>query len=382
MNTAITNPINLILIIIGSFLGLSLGFFLLLNKSAKNKANLFLGVLVLAITTFFLPAFFYRFDLLPQVPHVIGVSNVVTFLIGPLAYLYVCACTQKGFQMRPLVWLHFLPFVLDILIQSPILLQSGAEKVTMYLNFVKYGNLNQPPFLLLIKTLQGVTYFALAIRLILRYRDHLSNTTSTIDTAFHRWILVFLCILAFPIFSLMGLVFIDFKRVLLMIVLLSSFLFFFAAYLAALVKPELFHAFPHQISTPESAEEQKGKYENSKLQEEQKEKYIEKVLAYIESEKPYQASELTLTELSEQVKIPAHYLSQVINEKLNVNFLDFINSYRVKDAQAKLTNPKLSHYTILAVAYDAGFNAKSTFYAVFKKHTGMTPSEYKKAQQA
>ena len=96
MNTAITNPINLILIIIGSFLGLSIGSFLLLNKSAKTKANLFLGVLVLAITTFFLPAFFYRFDLLPQVPHVIGLSNVVTFLIGPLAYLYVRACTQKA----------------------------------------------------------------------------------------------------------------------------------------------------------------------------------------------------------------------------------------------------------------------------------------------
>ena len=240
MNTAITNPINLILIIIGSFLGLSIGSFLLLNKSAKTKANLFLGVLVLAITTFFLPAFFYRFDLLPQVPHVIGLSNVVTFLIGPLAYLYVRACTQKGFQMYPVYWLHFLPFVLDTLIQSPILLQSGSEKVNMYLNFVKEGNLNQYPFMLIIKTIQGIAYFVLAIRLILQYRDHLSHTASTIDAAFHRWILVFLCILAFPILSLMGFVFMDFKRVLLMSVLLSSFLFFVAVYLAALINPELF----------------------------------------------------------------------------------------------------------------------------------------------
>jgi len=118
------------------------------------------------------------------------------------------------------------------------------------------------------------------------------------------------------------------------------------------------------------------------LQETQKEKYIEKLQAYIALEKPYQTPDLTLAQLSKQVNIPSHYLSQVINEKLNTNFLDFVNGHRVKAAQEMLINPKFSHYTIMSIAYDAGFSAKSTFYAVFKKQTGMTPSAYRKQKVA
>lgn len=89
---------------------------------------------------------------------------------------------------------------------------------------------------------------------------------------------------------------------------------------------------------------------------------------------------MTLAQLAEQVNIPAHYVSQVINEKLATSFLDFVNGYRVKAAQAKLIDPKLSHYTILSIAYEAGFNSKSTFYTAFKKVTGMTPSQYRKGK--
>ena len=97
----------------------------------------------------------------------------------------------------------------------------------------------------------------------------------------------------------------------------------------------------------------------------QKEKYLDKLTAFMENEKAYQSPELTLTQLSEQVKIPAHYLSQVINEKLDCNFLDFVNGYRVEDAKEKLIDPKFDHYTIVSVAYEAGFNSKSTFLYCF-----------------
>ena len=129
---------------------------------------------------------------------------------------------------------------------------------------------------------------------------------------------------------------------------------------------------------PSSSEVQKQKYEHSNLRTTQKEKYLSKLKAFMMTEKPYQLSELTLAQLAEKVKIPSYHLSQVINEKLNCNFLDFINSYRVEEAKERLMDAKFSHYTIMAVAYEAGFNAKSTFYSVFKKQTGMTPSQFKK----
>jgi len=163
-----------------------------------------------------------------------------------------------------------------------------------------------------------------------------------------------------------------------LLALFGFFIFSVAIFIAVMVKPELFHAFPHQMLLPKSSEEQKQKYESSKLQAAQKENYLAKIIAYMEREKPYQSPELTLAELAEKIKIPAHYVSQVINEKLGVNFLDFINGYRVKTAQEMLRDANWSHYTIISIAYEAGFNSKSTFYSVFKKHTGLTPSTYRK----
>ena len=143
-------------------------------------------------------------------------------------------------------------------------------------------------------------------------------------------------------------------------------------------KREVFHTSPHQLAIVEMEAEQKEKYEGSTLDPSQKEDYLQKLIAYVECEKPYYAPELNIMELSNQVKIPVNHLSQVINEKLNVHFLDFINGYRIKEVKEKLADPKLSHFTILTLAYESGFNSKSTFYAVFKKNEGMTPSEYRK----
>jgi len=129
---------------------------------------------------------------------------------------------------------------------------------------------------------------------------------------------------------------------------------------------------------PASLEDKKQKYESSKLADLQKDKYVEKLAGYMIANQPHLEPELTLAQLSEQINIPAHYLSQVINEKLNCNFLDFVNGYRVEAVKQKLKNSKYHHYTIISIAYDAGFNAKSTFYAAFKKQTGMTPNQYRK----
>ncbi len=377
MNTLITHPQNLIFTVIGCFLSLILGFFLLFNK--KNKANPFLGVLIFVISTYFFTAFFDRFSLLVHLPHIIGISTVTPFLIGPLSYLYVSACTQKEFQMHRLTWLHFLPFILDVLLFTPFFLKSGTEKVDLFECFVKTGDLEQPHFLLILKAVHSITYIALAIRLIVQYRKHLNNASSTIDLAFHRWMLVFLILMTLPIFGQIGFVFLDFQRVLITIGLASFFSFLLVVFIATLVKPEVFQAFPHLMTAVDLEEdEQKEKYEGSKLDPSQKENYLKKLIVYMESEKPYHEPELTILELSNQVKIPVNHLSQLINEKLGVHFIDFINGYRIKETKEKLADPKLIHFTILSIAYDVGFNAKSTFYAVFKKQTGQTPSEYRK----
>lgn len=124
--------------------------------------------------------------------------------------------------------------------------------------------------------------------------------------------------------------------------------------------------------------EEKEKYSSSKLTSTQSEVYLKKLQEYMNVEKPYLESELSLNGLAEKVDIPPRYLSQVINEKLNQNFFDFVNRYRIEEAKKLLLSPANPDDTILEIAFDCGFNTKSSFNFVFKKISLLTPSQFRK----
>ena len=67
-----------------------------------------------------------------------------------------------------------------------------------------------------------------------------------------------------------------------------------------------------------------------------------------------------------------------MHSTLNQNFYDFINTHRIEEIKKRMNDSKFQNLTLLALAYDVGFNSKSVFNAAFKKHTGMTPKEYKR----
>jgi len=122
----------------------------------------------------------------------------------------------------------------------------------------------------------------------------------------------------------------------------------------------------------------KEKYSASTLETWQSQHYMQKLLALMEQEKPYRDSEITVERLSKQLSISEKHLSQILNEKLQLNFNNFINKYRVEEAREKILDPKEKDFVILKIAYDVGFNSKSAFNAAFKKFTKMSPSEYRK----
>jgi AraC-like DNA-binding protein len=121
------------------------------------------------------------------------------------------------------------------------------------------------------------------------------------------------------------------------------------------------------------------KYETSTLTPEQSAKYLKRLQQAMEPDKVYTDGNLTLQKLSAKLSIPVQHLSQVVNEQLNQNFLDFINMHRVEEVKRRLVDVDLKHLSILAIAEDVGFNSKSSFNAVFKKYTGITPSEFRNA---
>ena len=103
---------------------------------------------------------------------------------------------------------------------------------------------------------------------------------------------------------------------------------------------------------------------------------------FIIDQKNYLNSELTLDLVAENLNISKTYLSKMINKELKMGYSDFINSLRVEEAKMYMKNSEFENYTLVAIGLEAGFNSKSAFNNAFKKHTGLTPSEFKKSVDA
>jgi AraC-like DNA-binding protein len=106
------------------------------------------------------------------------------------------------------------------------------------------------------------------------------------------------------------------------------------------------------------------------------EEWKERVLTTVRNGKLYQNPQLTLTELSQSLGLHPVWVSRIINAGFEMNFNDFINKLRVEEVQAQLQKKEGRSYTIMSLAYDAGFNSKATFNRAFKKFTGKNPKDF------
>jgi len=117
-----------------------------------------------------------------------------------------------------------------------------------------------------------------------------------------------------------------------------------------------------------------GKYQRSALGAEQAASIANKLQQAMEQDQLYLDAALSLPKLARHIGCSANYISQTLNETLGLNFFDYVNRYRVQAAAAQLRDKDLS---VLDIAMNVGFNAKSSFYTAFKKELQQTPSQYR-----
>jgi len=127
------------------------------------------------------------------------------------------------------------------------------------------------------------------------------------------------------------------------------------------------------LSQPETEK----RYQKSALDTAMMDEYETILRQFMEQNKVYLDAELSLEELAQKVRIPKHHLTQLLNDRLKKNFYKFINEYRINEAINKLKDVN-NEVNILSLAYDCGFNSKSSFNSYFKQLTGYTPSMYRK----
>ncbi|GAB4406122.1 MAG: helix-turn-helix domain-containing protein [Bacteroidia bacterium] len=304
------------------------------------------------------------------------------YFYGPLFYLYIKAFIEKDFVLRLRHLWHIQPW---------LLIAGGVAWVSQAFDWSYVSLLSPqvqaPPWpvriigLAMVLTIAG--YIGAGWRRILRYQRQVKSLASFTDPRHLRWLLFIAITLLLPILSLILTVIVIGPPRLAPYPALGVSLTVSLITVVALVRPAILDGLPEvlMVEADEALADVSRRYESSPLTPQQKDRYRAHLLQHMDQARPYLDQELTLQELATQLAINSKYLSQVINELLGQNFMDFINGYRIRRAQALLLHPAYRHLTILAIAQEVGFKSKSAFYTAFKAQTGMTPSDYRQQQQ-
>ena len=284
--------------------------------------------------------------------------------------------------MTARAWMHFAPFILIfILTELGYLLLNNDSRMQMIENIVQR---NIPSYVYVVSGLIFLQFFFYAgasLRFISKYNKLVSQQYSDEHRNNISWLsstIVFftICMIVSAFSGFVGLTpLAQYYYLFLILIIFGVFVFINRVLMKALRRPEIFA----WMESDEKAQANvPTKYAASTLNPEEKNMIRDELLGYIEKEKPYLDPELSLDQLSRSLNIRPKILSQVINESLNKNFFEFINGYRIEEAKKKLIDPADKKITVLEILYEVGFNSKSSFNTIFKKHTGLTPSEFKR----
>ena len=350
---------------------------ILFSKKVNHNANIILAIATFALSLNLFAKIYYTNGLFYKYPHFIGVTYPFPYLYGPLFYIYtkLVSKEEEKFSYKDII--HFIPALIVYLVGLPVYLSNGAEKI----EFVKKMMSNQETqvFQIIdwIIPFQGIFYTILTIMVVIRYNKKIKDSFSNIDKINLNW-LKYLAFGAAVIWFIVLIIFIvrsfiaresgiDFMLQFAMSILIYSMGYF------GLSQPEIFLQPSGEITQEAEIE----KYRKSGLDDLSSEDIKNKLLELMNKKKPYLDSDLTLNKLSGLLSVSVHHLSEVINTKLNQNYYDFINNYRVNEFKARIEDPANANYNLLSIAFDSGFKSKTSFNTIFKKLTGKTPSEYK-----
>lgn len=301
-------------------------------------------------------------------------------IIGPLVYFYLKTQTNAQFKFNAVDYWHFLPYVVYFFYHLLVFL-SGKEGVDWWAqrihNPFQLGNLHS-----VTEIVSLLVYTILSLRLYRRYRRWLPTERSDTEAMLLNWYKNFLALIVLGVVSAQVLYVLGFfvsisywdDWILRAIVAFNICYISFNGYLQPQPHRLIFDTNIPMESNFGSANLETAIKKTEKPDPVELGIWCKKVEVVVQTEKLYLNPELTLSDLSAKLNSNNSWVSYVINTGFQKNFNDFVNAFRVADFQEKVIDPKLSHYTLLALAYECGFNSKSTFNRAVKKATGELPS--------
>ena len=400
--------------------GISIAFFLglvLIGKRRKTVSDI-----ILACWLFFIGLHLLLYYLLIsgrsfEFPFLLGIDRPLPLVHGPFLFLYTASLTNPRLLKKPFWLLHFIPAIACWTYMAKFYARSAAEKIFVY----QHQGQGYKTFMIIAISaiiLSGVFYIVASFVLLSRHRQRILHQFSSTEKINLRWLQYLLYGLSVVwVFVTFG----DDTLTFASSVAFVLFIGYFGIRQTSVFSP------PGKDPLPETSRKNhfykktagaysiirenesdrlsagvewpakippvangsparlimdggfqsgdKQKYAKSGLSSEMEETVQRELDRLMHVEKLYTDSELSLSSLAKKLDIHPNYLSQVINER-GQNFYDYINALRVDAFKEMLTDPENQKFTILSMAFECGFNSKSSFNRHFRKATGQSPSVY------
>lgn len=336
-------------------------------RSEKGGSQIWLSVTLLGVSALLMNYFVYISDAISDYPNLLNVFVPLMFLTGPSFYLFIRKSENKTFSLQWFDLIHLVP-ILYISWESVAIFQWSTDQKLAAISGI-FEN-HTPSFLEVILGNRFNFITAVYVIFSIFYLSSLRRGNERKELVRINWLRRFS--ITFLILLIASIIFPA-------VFLLTSINGAYLELTLTLMYAASIHVLGYFI-----LKRKKGvpwvpapvKYSTSPLDSDMLTKHKSRIISHLEVNKPWLKSDFSINDLSEQLSIPRHHLSQVLNEEIKMSFVDLVNSYRIEAAKSQLLSGALEKYSIIGIALDCGFASKSTFNRTFKKFTGVTPTSY------
>lgn len=346
---------------------------LILFKKPRLKTNIFLALLLffyaLIPLNIVLVNVLKDYDLLYIFRYI---QMEMLYGIGPVLYFYTKCITNPKFTFNKTHYYHFIPFVLEFIFYRTAFYRIGSDG--LYLN-----ELPTYSYVYLTQQWIGVTsilvYSFISLGLLAKHQRLLKDYYSKIENISLRWLQA--PIIYFASYFILWQILTEVDRFFFDRTLRE---YYFSPNFALLSIATCWIGFKGYIQKERELLSLKPIVGKTREQFYEKDTiFISKIDTLMNAQKPYLNPELNLSMLAELLEMKPKKVSLKINQNFSKNFYDLINFYRVEEFQERVKSNNNQKLSLLGLAYDCGFNSKSTFNSVFKKQTRLTPTQYIKS---
>lgn len=369
MNLTLNIPGMVVFALISSGLFASI---LLLLKRENRIANRYLALLVFFLSLWLFDTFFRMAGVYEQEPKFYFLPIYFSFGFGPLIYVYTLQLTKKEFHFSPRLIFHFLPVWIQFLFYVHLQIKDYSYRREFWLEIHRpytYDIGLALSFLLLLIYLLG------SRKQVVRYRKKIENSFSDVDRITLSWLnklqLALFILSFFWLFETIARLAWNVYPVTPYSSLTIGFILLLIA-IGGILQKDV------SRTTEDLSDEILDTKALQEFDEEVDPEEVKRIVSILIKQELFLIPDITLKDFSEHVRLSPRETSRLINRGLDMTFIDFINQYRVARFKELASSKKVEHLSLLGLAYESGFNSKSTFNRVFKKMEGKSPSSFLK----